>query len=94
MPSPAFGPELARPWFSPHFFCNSMPQSSADLPPANRSGLLNELFLLGPEAQGDIDESILWENLARTPAQRLIEASRAATQIENLKEAMRARKRG
>ena len=60
----------------------------------NRSALLAELISLGPEAQGDIDVSILRENLARTPAQRLIEASRAATQIEQLKDAMRARQRG
>lgn len=71
-----------------------MSQSIHPLSPENRSALLNELISLGPDAQGNIDESILRENLARTPAQRLIEASRAATQIERLKEAMRARTRG
>lgn len=71
-----------------------MSQSSPPLSPENRSALLNELVSLGPEAQGNIDDSILLENLASTPAQRLIEASRAATQIEVLREAMRARERG
>lgn len=71
-----------------------MSQSSPPLSPENRSALLNEVVSLGPEAQGNIDDSILLENLASTPAQRLIEASRAATQIEVLREAMRARERG
>lgn len=71
-----------------------MSQHSHELTPENRAALLNELISLGPEAQGDVDTSVLRENLSRTPAQRLIEASRATTQIERLREAMRTRKPG
>lgn len=71
-----------------------MPVSTPQFSVANDSELLKRLVSLGPEAQGDVDESILRENLERTPAQRLIEASRAATQIEELQAATRAAQRG
>ena len=71
-----------------------MVQPSHEFFPENKSGRLNELLSLGPEAQGEIDETLLQENLKRTPAERLIEAGRAATQIEQLREALRVSKRG
>lgn len=48
------------------------------------------MVALGPEAQGDVDESLLVENLKLTPLQRLIAASDAANQIEQLQHAMNA----
>ncbi|HEX9783704.1 MAG TPA: hypothetical protein VGA56_13355 [Opitutaceae bacterium] len=51
---------------------------------------INRLASLGPEAQGDIDETLLRENLARTPLERLLAANEAAEQVEELRRAMKA----
>lgn len=88
------GRGLAGPSFIAIVSLVKMPSVTFQFSLANRSALLEELASLGPESQGDVDETILRENLERTPAQRLIEASRAATQVEELQAAMRAAQRG
>jgi len=52
------------------------------------SALIERLATLGPEVQGNIDESLLVENLKLTPFERLIAAGEAAGQIEQLQRAM------
>lgn len=59
-------------------------EKSSDLP----STVLAQLLALGPEAQGEQDESLLLANLALTPLQRLEAMSQAATQIEMLRQAV------
>lgn len=51
---------------------------------------IERLAALGPEAQGDIDETLLLENLERTPFERLQAVSEAARQIELLQQAVKA----
>lgn len=46
------------------------------------------LAALGPEAQGEIDETLLEDNLQLSPYERLRAASEAATQLERLRRAM------
>lgn len=53
-----------------------------------KSASIEPLAKLGPEAQGDIDESLLVENLKRSPFDRLVAASEAASQVEQLQHAM------
>lgn len=48
------------------------------------------LLTLGPEAQGEVDESLLRSNLALSPAERLQAANETARQIEILQLAMKA----
>ena len=48
------------------------------------------LAALGPEAQGDVDETLLLENLRLSPLERLIAANQSAAQIEQLQRAMAA----
>lgn len=54
-----------------------------------KSASIEYLTSLGPEVQGVVDESLLAENLKRTPYQRIVAASEAATQVEELRRAMR-----
>ena len=61
---------------------------------ANETDLLQRLQTLGPEAQGETDESVIRDNLALTPFQRLQAMSNAATQIEQLRKAMKAADHG
>jgi hypothetical protein len=51
---------------------------------------LARLSALGPEAQGDVDETLLLANLALTPLERLRAAGEAAGQVETLRRAVRA----
>lgn len=52
------------------------------------------LLSLGPEAQGEIDESLLRDNLRLSPLERLKAAGRAADAVEQLRDGLqRARHR-
>ena len=65
-------------------------EPSSDPQPADhRRDPIGDLAALGPDAQGEIDESLLRDNLARTPLQRLQGVNEAATQIEQLRRAMK-----
>jgi hypothetical protein len=55
------------------------------------SALIKTLAALTPESQGDIDVSLIEENLRLTPAQRIQAACRAATDLEILRSALKAR---
>jgi hypothetical protein len=65
---------------------------SSRLPPpsAGTSAEIARLVALGPEAQGDVDDTVLLANLARTPAERLRAAGEMAAQIETLQRAVQA----
>lgn len=52
------------------------------------------LATLGPEVQGDVDVTLLRANLDLSPLERLVAASQAATQIEQLQRAMKAAAHG
>jgi hypothetical protein len=49
---------------------------------------IDRLVALGPDAQGDVDESLLRDNLRLSPAQRLEAASMAANGVETLRAAL------
>jgi hypothetical protein len=51
------------------------------------------LLSLGPEAQGEIDETFLRDNLRLSPVERLEAASRAADAVEKLRAGLRVRHR-
>jgi hypothetical protein len=51
------------------------------------------LLSLGPEAQDDIDESLLRDNLRLTPLERLEAANRAANAVEQLRAGLRVQRR-
>jgi hypothetical protein len=54
----------------------------------HKSASIESLANLGPEAQGDVDESLLVENLKLSPLDRLVAASEAVGQVEQLQRAM------
>jgi hypothetical protein len=52
---------------------------------------LTSLANLPPECQGDVDLSLIEENLRLSPAQRIQAASQATTDLEHLRAALKAR---
>ncbi len=55
----------------------------------NHDAEIERLIALGPEAQGDIDDTLLQDNLHLSLLERLEAASRAAQGVETIRAAMR-----
>lgn len=67
---------------------------NSGLPPGSSNAAEIEWLLsLGPEAQGEIHEFLLRDNLRRLPLERLKAASRAADAIERLGAGLRLQDR-
>lgn len=68
-----------------HAHVSDNPQSSAT--PAELAALAE----LGPEVQGVVDRSLLAANLRLSPTARLLAAQKAATDLERMRHAFKAR---
>ena len=60
---------------------------------SSTTAVIEWLLSLGPEAQGEIDESLLRDNLRLSPLERLEAASRAADAVEHLRAGLRIQSR-